>query len=97
MPPFKRKSSFVVRNAQGKQPQVLDEGLISDRLNKIQKLDEELRKFFLDKLLIEKRLTRQIVSFQGNKTRPQYRWYKYKEAFSADLVEYLLGGYEPAS
>ncbi len=97
MPPFKRKSSFVARNAQGKQPQVLDEGSISDRLNKIQKLDEELRKFFLDKLLTEKRLTRQIVSFQANKTRPQYRWYKYKETFSADLVEYLLGGYEPAS
>ena len=97
MPPFKRKSSFAARNAQGKQPQVLDEGSISDHLNKIQKLDEELRKFFLDKLLTEKRLTRQIVSFQANKTRPQYRWYKYKEAFSADLVEYLLGGYEPAS
>lgn len=85
------------RNAQGKQPRVLDEKSISDHLNKIQKLDEQLREFFRDTLLTEKRLTRQIVSFQANKTKPQYRWYKYKEAFSADLVEYLLESYQTAS
>jgi DNA modification methylase len=34
-----------------------------------------------------------LVSFQGNKTRPIYRWYKYKEAFSATLVEFLLQRY----
>ena len=85
------------RNAQGKQPRVLDKRSISARLNKIQKLDEELYKSFCGALWTEKRLTRQIVSFQANKTRPQYRWYKYKEAFSADLVEYLLESYEPDS
>jgi DNA modification methylase len=35
-------------------------------------------------------LNRQLVSFQANKERSGYRWYKYKEAFSASLVEYLL-------
>jgi DNA modification methylase len=35
-------------------------------------------------------LTRSLVSFQANKTRPVYRWYKFKEAFSASLVEYLF-------
>ena len=85
------------RNALGKQPQVLDKRSISARLNTIQKLDGELHKSFCGALLTEKRLTRQIVSFQANKIKPQYRWYKYKEAFSADLVEHLLGSYEPAS
>jgi hypothetical protein len=34
-----------------------------------------------------------VVSFQANKNRPVYRWYKYKEAFSACLVEHLLQKY----
>ncbi|WNC59687.1 hypothetical protein RHJ80_09420 [Thermosynechococcus sp. QS41] len=33
------------------------------------------------------------MSFQGNKTRPSYRWYKFKEAFSASLVEHLFHKY----
>ncbi|WP_235656510.1 site-specific DNA-methyltransferase, partial [Fischerella thermalis] len=33
------------------------------------------------------------LSFQANKTRPIYRWYKYKEAFSASLVEFLFQRY----
>ena len=85
------------RNAQGKQPRVLDERSISARLNKIQKLDEKLRKFSRGTLLTEKRFTRQIVGFQANKTKPLYRWYKYKEAFSAELVEYLVENYQTAS
>lgn len=101
MPSTKRRTPFAAKDAfaapQGKQPQVLDKKSISARLNKIQKLDEELCKSFCGALWTEKRLTRQIVSFQANKTKPQYRWYKYKEAFSADLVEYLLESYEPDS
>lgn len=30
------------------------------------------------------------MSYQANKTRPYYRWFKYKEGFSAELVEFLL-------
>jgi hypothetical protein len=34
------------------------------------------------------------VSFQANKTRAVYRWFKYKEAFSAGLLEYLYNRYD---
>jgi len=35
-------------------------------------------------------LLRSLVSYQSNKNRPYYRWFKYKEGFSAALVEYIL-------
>ncbi len=35
-------------------------------------------------------LTRTLVSFQANKNTPYYRWFKYKEGFSARMVHYLL-------
>jgi len=57
-------------------------------------LDFQLWQHFADKLIIQESLTRKIVSFQDNKARPAYRWYKYKEAFSASLVEYLLCQYQ---
>jgi DNA modification methylase len=58
-----------------------------DRLNR----DAELR--WGGRLLVQNALTRSLVSFQANKSRSVYRWYKFKEAFSADLVEYLLARY----
>lgn len=36
-------------------------------------------------------LSRKLVSYQGNKAVPGLRWLKYKEGFSADLVEGFLG------
>jgi len=42
------------------------------------------------KLSVDYTLTRSHVSFQANKSRAVYRWFKYKEAFSAGLVEYML-------
>lgn len=62
-------------------------------LDEIKILDNELLDYFKDKFLVEPALNRTLVSFQANKTRPVYRWYKYKEAFSASLVEYLLDRY----
>lgn len=62
-------------------------------LDQIEVLDKSLIKYFSDTLVIDNALTRKLVSFQANKTRIYYRWYKYKEAFSADLVEYLLRKY----
>lgn len=59
-------------------------------LAKISQLDLDLKKLFNGKLVVDPSLTRPLVSFQANKTRPVYRWYKYKEAFSASLVEYFL-------
>jgi len=35
-------------------------------------------------------LNRTLVSFQANKGRAIYRWYKYKEGFAADLVRFFL-------
>ncbi|MDP3103877.1 MAG: DNA methyltransferase [Candidatus Methanoperedens sp.] len=62
-------------------------------LSKIEALDFKLSQHFNDKFIVQPALTRQLVSFQANKTMASYRWYKYKEAFSAPLVEYLLSRY----
>lgn len=65
----------------------------NQNLGKIDNLDRQLFEHFQSKFLIQPSLTRPLVSFQANKIRPIYRWYKYKEAFSASLVEYLLQKY----
>ncbi|MFH1322723.1 MAG: DNA methyltransferase [Methanobacteriota archaeon] len=62
-------------------------------LSKIDALDSKLSQHFNEKSIVQPALTRQLVSFQANKTMASYRWYKYKEAFSAPLVEYLLSRY----
>lgn len=46
---------------------------------------------------VQPSLTRSLVSFQANKSRAIYRWYKYKEAFSAPLIENLLMNYAPVA
>lgn len=35
-------------------------------------------------------LDRTLVSFQANRNTPGFRWYKYKEAFSADLAQSVI-------
>ncbi|MCL4860769.1 MAG: site-specific DNA-methyltransferase [Caldilineaceae bacterium] len=62
-------------------------------LDSIETLDHELELHFRNKLTVANALSRSLVSFQANKSRPLYRWYKYKEAFSAALVEYLFAQY----
>jgi DNA modification methylase len=57
---------------------------------KIAQLDLELMQHFADKMVVQNSLTRSLVSFQANKNKPVHRWYKYKEAFSAPLVENLF-------
>ena len=57
-------------------------------------LDAELTEDFKAQFSVAPFLSRKIVSFQGNKDKPAYNWYKYKEAFSASLVEYFLGSYD---
>lgn len=64
-----------------------------DALNKIEALDRKLSQHFHGKLKVQPTLTRQLVSFQANKSRHTYRWYKFKEAFSASLIESLLINY----
>ncbi len=62
--------------------------------DEITALDVELTEEFKSQFSIAPFLSRKIVSFQGNKDKPAYNWYKYKEAFSAGLVEYFLSNYE---
>jgi DNA modification methylase len=71
-----------------------DTATAENYLNQIATLDRDLIKHFEQSLRFEKSLTRQVVSFQANKDKNAYRWYKYKEAFSAELVEYLLQKYK---
>jgi DNA modification methylase len=65
----------------------------SNTLEEIEDLDRQLHDHFQAKFVVQQSLTRPLVSFQANKTRPIYRWYKYKEAFSAALVELLCQKY----
>lgn len=55
--------------------------------------EKQLLHHFADRMFIQPALNRSIVSFQANKTRSIYRWYKFKEAFSAILVEFLFDKY----
>ncbi|HHY95904.1 MAG TPA: site-specific DNA-methyltransferase [Firmicutes bacterium] len=59
-------------------------------MKRISTLDSRLLQAFGERLYVDHTLTRQLVSFQANKSRASYRWYKYKEAFSAALVEHLF-------
>jgi DNA modification methylase len=69
------------------EPQTAEQELVLDR---IMRLDQCLERHFKHRFSVQPSLNRQLVSFQANKARPVYRWYKYKEAFSAALVEYLF-------
>ena len=56
----------------------------------IARLDRRLFKKFEQAFVTDPALTRPLVSFQANKQRPVYRWYKFKEGFSQKLVKYLV-------
>lgn len=62
--------------------------------DKIAALDAELTEAFKAQFSTAPFLSRKTVSFQGNKDKAAYSWYKYKEAFSVGLVEYFLGSYK---
>ncbi len=66
----------------------------TENLREIDILDKQLYNHFKTKFLVQSSLTRLLVSFQANKTKPIYRWYQYKEAFSASLVELLFQKYK---
>jgi hypothetical protein len=51
---------------------------------------QDLLERYWPKIEVNPALSRSIVSYQSNKNLPFYRWFKYKEGFSAALVEYLL-------
>lgn len=66
-------------------------------LEYIERLDSHLQRQFAPRMSIDPLLSRSLVSFQANKSRPVYRWYKFKEAFSAALVQYFLDKYQVVS
>ncbi len=68
-------------------------GKMKTDLTTLNQIDQQLQAHFARQLKVQPTLTRSLVSFQANKTRPVYRWYKYKEAFSAALVEHFLERY----
>ena len=56
---------------------------------------EALLRRYVDKLKTNADLSRALVSFQANKQIPFYRWFKYKEAFSCNLIKYVLQKFAP--
>lgn len=62
-------------------------------LTEVNQLDQDLFERYKDKFIRLPFINRALVSFQANKNRPFYRWYKFKEAFSATLVEFLFQKY----
>ncbi len=66
----------------------------SEELAHIERLNSEAERRWAGKLRVDNALTRALVSFQANKGRAVYRWFKYKEAFSAGLIEHLLNKYQ---
>jgi DNA modification methylase len=65
----------------------------SSIIENISKLNANYEIAYSSAFTVEKTLNRQLVSFQANKCQPRYRWYKYKEGFSAGIVEYLFDRY----
>ena len=65
-----------------------------EALCEIEAFDRQLTQQFQGQLREDISLSRPLVSFQANKARPVYRWYKYKEAFSAALVEHFFNRWQ---
>jgi DNA modification methylase len=59
-------------------------------LDAIRRAEKQLERRFEGKLVVNRDLNRTLVSFQANKRQNHYRWFKYKEGFSASLVRYVL-------
>lgn len=56
----------------------------------VSNIEDDLFLKYKDVIQEDPSLSRRIVSFQANKNEPGYRWYKFKEAFSSQLVNSLL-------
>ena len=56
-----------------------------------------LHERFQNRFFVAPNLTRKIISYQGNRQVPGFRWLKYKEGFSLDLVKQFLVDESPSS
>jgi DNA modification methylase len=63
---------------------------VLEALESIQANNAALEARFAEKLQVNYQLSRSLVSFQANKKKPGYRWFKYKEGFSEALVQHFL-------
>lgn len=52
---------------------------------------------FARRLRVSNSLDRKLVSYQGNKAAPGFRWMKYKEGFSSRLVDLILRDFPDGS
>ena len=52
---------------------------------------------FEERVSVNSTLTPKMVSYQGNRSAPGFRWMRYKEGFSIELVEQLLESARPSS
>ena len=52
---------------------------------------------FGDRLSINSALTPKMVSYRGNYNAPGFRWMRYKEGFSRDLIDQLIENVQPSS
>ncbi|MDR2502931.1 MAG: hypothetical protein LBD82_00855, partial [Deltaproteobacteria bacterium] len=68
-------------------PSIVEDTIFVD---KIAQLDSALEETYKPLMRVDHILNRKLVSFQANKNVPFYRWYKYKEGFSAHLVAYYI-------
>jgi DNA modification methylase len=89
-----RPGASVKPNGAKKIDRALQVPTDSKALKNIERLDAEAKMQWKQKLVVEPALSRSLVSFQANKTRAVYRWFKYKEAFSAGLLEYFHNRYK---
>lgn len=55
----------------------------------------ELHKRFENRLTVNNELSRKLVSYQGNREIPGFRWIKYKEGFSRQLVDSFVIQHKP--
>ena len=56
---------------------------------------QRLSERFSDRLSVNPVYSRKTVSYQGNRNVPGFRWMKYKEGFSRELVSRLIDEYRP--
>ena len=56
-----------------------------------------LHERFVGRLSVNPLITPRMVSFRGNHAAPGFRWMKYKEGFSVEMVELLLERAQPSS
>ncbi|MBI4567148.1 MAG: site-specific DNA-methyltransferase [Planctomycetes bacterium] len=66
-------------------------------LHNVEEMTREAEHRWGDRLSVDDRMSRALVSFQANRGQPQYRWFKYKEAFSVELVEFVFEQYGQTS